>query len=277
VGGADGFDDDDVYDEPGAGHDRGGAGEDDGGGVSGGGEKDVDFGGYSIQDGPLLVTPSQGQLLRDRDEAEWLEVKVHVLLSRDEIAYCLRMLGLTEVVAILDCPERPRMGGGTAGMILATAQTLHQLRSAAEGLVRQLKRRRLHEVGVVGAELGPEGSFSSSGDARESWFVVDCQNYVVHLMDEPTRSALRLEDLWSGKDGLHRLDLLDESAVDEYVSRNPVPEEYSRRVLSYEAGGADDVLRQLEKIRWTVPLKPVTANQGKARGNRKGRKRRGSQ
>jgi ribosomal silencing factor RsfS len=252
--------------------------EEDGVGGAVGDENQVaDVGGYCLHDGPLLVTPSQGQLLRDQDEAEWLEVKVHALLSRDEIAYCLRMLGLTGVVAIMDSKDKPRMGGGTAGMIIATALTLHQLRSAADGLVRQLRRRRLHEVGVVGAELGPEGSSSSLRDAHESWYVVDCQNYVVHLMDEPTRKALRLEDLWSGKDGLHRLDLLDENAVDEYVSQNPVPDEYSRRVMSYEGGNADEVLRQLEKIRWSVPHTPVTTSSRKAKGNRKGRRRRGSQ
>jgi ribosomal silencing factor RsfS len=196
---------------------------------------------------------------------ELLEVKLHTLLSRDEIAYCIRALGATDVVAILDSPTQPRMGGGTLGMLVATALNVHQLRSVADGLVRQLRLRKLHEVGVIGAEMGPEGSFR---DADESWFVIDCQNYVVHLMDETTRTALRLEDLWSGKDGMHRLNLLDESAVDEYVSQNPVPDEYNSHSFD-----ADEAFKHLEKLRWTVPHVPAIAKtkRGKNKGQRRSR------
>ena len=149
-------------------------------------------------------------------------------------------------------------------MVLATASSLHQLRGMADELVGQLRRRKLHEVGVVGAELGPEGSLRDEG---ESWFVVDCQNYVVHLMDETTRRCLNLEALWSGKDGLHRLNVLDEDAVDAYVSDNPVPDEYGRGSLDM-----DDTLRMLEKIRWSsVPRHDGATSKPRAK-KRRGRR-----
>jgi ribosomal silencing factor RsfS len=147
-----------------------------------------------------------------KHEMSDIPVKERTLLSAKEISFCLTSLGGEDVFVLP--PQSDQQG-----RMLVTASSSHHLRSLAELLVRQLRRRNLHKFGVIGAELGPEGS----DDPDETWLVVDCENYVVHLLDETTRRALNLEALWTGKDGLHRLNALDEEAVEDYVAANPVP------------------------------------------------------
>jgi hypothetical protein len=59
--------------------------------------------------------------------------------------------------------------GAASGMILTTGSTPTQIFVMADTLVRQLKRRDLAEVGVVGAQFGAEGS----ADKTDTWRVVD--------------------------------------------------------------------------------------------------------
>lgn len=178
-----------------------------------------------------------------------IAVKKHMLLSRKEIAMCLEAMGGYDIVVILDDPVKSRMGG-TKGIILVTGNNHTQLRTLADTLVRQLRRRNLQDVGVPGAEMGPDGN---QNDPNENWFVVDCRNYVVHIQDANTRTAVNLEGLWLGKDGLHKLDLNDDEAVENYVASHPVPHDYNGGGAPYFAGDWDDTLKQLEKSRWTAP------------------------
>lgn len=209
----------------------------------------------------LLLTPSEALQHKQQVSDSSIAVLEYTLLSSDEIASCLVALGGRNISLIRDNPHQPRMGHAE-GMLLATASSHSQLRNMADGLVRQLRRRKLHDKGVVGAQDGPEGC---KRDPEEGWWVVDCQNYVVHMMDETTRRCLNLEDLWSGKDGLHRLNLLDEDAIDAYVSENPVPDEYGRRSIDL-----DDTIKQLQKLRWTAPHNPVVP---KPKGKKRRRRR----
>jgi ribosomal silencing factor RsfS len=162
-----------------------------------------------------------------------LDVIPGVLLSEREILQCLGAMGAVDIVKILD-DENGRMGGAV-GMLFCTASSVQHLHLVTDTLVRQLKVRKL--TGVPGAAGGAQG-----GDGpEESWKVVDCRNYIVHVMLEHTRRSLNLEALWSGEDELLQLKLSDEDAIDDYVARNPVPENYPPRQQN-DNNAADTVL-----------------------------------
>lgn len=202
-----------------------------------------------------MLPPDQARSLKD--QLGEIPVKKHTLLSKDEIASCLEALGGRDIKVILDLERRM---GGALGIIIASASTRTQLRVLAETLVRQLRRRQLEEMNVIGAQLGPEGSGTD-----ETWWVVDCRNYVVHLQDERTRRAVDLEGLWTGKDGLHLVDPLNEEEVDDYVAENPVPDDFGGSI--FELG---DTLKKLQKSRWTAKhntVIPKRKKQGKRRKN----------
>ena len=132
-------------------------------------------------------------------------------------------------------------------------------------LIRHLKERKLHEVGVPGAKLNPNRF--SPRKINANWNVIDCQTYLVHVLDEPTREALRLEELWSGEDPVWNLDYQDEDAVDEYVANHPVPANYGQQFQSLW-----DISR-LERNK-LAPHKPVVSKEQQLKDQRAGRKRR---
>lgn len=192
-------------------------------------------------------------------------VKEHMLLSRKEIAMCLEAMGGQDIQVVLDDPAASRMGG-PKGIILVTGTNHVQLRTLADTLVRQLRRRNLQQVGVLGAELGADGN---ADDPNENWFVVDCRNYIVHIQDAKTRDAVNLEGLWSGKDGLHKVDSNDDDAIENYVAANPVPDDYTGGGSSYFADDWDDTLKQLEKSRWSTPRRPIVPKRKQKSSGRK--------
>jgi ribosomal silencing factor RsfS len=192
-----------------------------------------------------MMTPNEA-VSRKQDMSD-IPVKMHTLLSKDEIATCLDALGGRNITVVLDNPKLRRMGGPN-GMVFVTVSTNTQMRTLADALVRQMRRRKLQNVGVLGAELGPEGNT----DSDETWMVVDCMNYIVHLQDKKTRKALDLEGLWSGKDPLHKIDTFDEEAVEKYVEDHPVPGGYGQSAMDW-----DETVKRLQKNRWTAPHRPV--------------------
>jgi ribosomal silencing factor RsfS len=207
------------------------------------------------QDGIEMMTPSEA--VSRKQEMSDIPVKEHTLLSKNEIATCLDALGGRDIKVVLDNPKQRRMGGPN-GMVFVTVSSNSQMKSLANALIRQMRRRKLQEVGVLGAELGSEGN----DDASETWMVVDCMNYIVHFQDEKTRKALDLEGLWSGKDKLHKLNTLDEDACDAYVAENPVPDDYGAISSDW-----DETLKRLQKNRWTAPHRRVVAKREKAPRN----------
>ena len=194
---------------------------------------------------PDFLTPSQAA--RRKEEASAIPVKEYTMLTKDEIATCIHTLGGQDIKVILDNPLQRRMGG-PLGIIIATVPTATQRRVIADTLVRQMRKRKLHEFDVVGAQLGAEGT----EDPEARWIIVDCRNYVVHFQDEKTRKALKLEALWSGEDPLHNINPLDENAVEDYLAANPVPDDYGPTVTNW-----DETLKQIEKKRWSIPHRPV--------------------
>eukprot|EP00977_Amphora_coffeiformis_P013557 scaffold3586_cov164-Amphora_coffeaeformis.AAC.8 len=186
-----------------------------------------------------------------------VEVKHHTLFRKDEIATIMTSLGGTDIKVIFDNPKERRMGGAM-GMILVTVSRPSQIRILADTLVRQMRHRKLEEVDVFGAKQGPEG------DETSLWMVVDCHNYIVHILEEQMRQALNLEDVWSGKDPLHRVNWKDEDAVDDYVTAYPVPDNFGVSQFDW-----DHRFRELQKNRWTAPHKPVVDRPRQKKKNRR--------
>jgi ribosomal silencing factor RsfS len=200
----------------------------------------------------LSMSPS----LENELQTDSISVKRGMFLSSLEIKKCLESQGGQDVII-----AKPTEAG--AGYILVTANTNHLLRSLADTLVRHLRQRDLHLMGVVGAELGVEGA----DDPTETWLVVDAGTYVIHLQDARTRKAVNLEALWFGTDKLRRVNAHDEEAVETYIAENPVPEDYN---VSWSRDW-DETMKDLQKQRWTVPRhRPVTVKpKTKSRTRRK--------
>jgi ribosomal silencing factor RsfS len=209
-------------------------------------------------DGVDLMTPDLGSA--KKWQASDVAVIPHTLLTKDEITSCLTAMGGKNITLLPNTPDR-RMGAAL-GMILSTASTPSQVFLLADTLVRQLKRRDLAEVGVIGAQFGAEGS----ADKTDTWRVVDCYNYIVHIFDANTRRHLNLEALWSGKDASLRVRFDDDAAMDDYVASNPVPEGYSPNTKDWSSS-----ISQMERNRWIVPHRPVVARP-KGRKRRRGRR-----
>jgi ribosomal silencing factor RsfS len=209
-------------------------------------------------DGVDMMTPDLGTT--KKFQASDVAVIPHTLLTKDEITSCLTAMGGKNITLLPNTPER-RMGAAS-GMILTTGSTPTQIFLMADTLVRQLKRRDLAEVGVVGAQFGAEGS----ADKTDTWRVVDCFNYIVHILDANTRRHLNLEALWSGKDASLRVRFDDDDAMDDYVAANPVPEGYSPNAQDWSSS-----ISQMERNRWIVPHRPVVPRP-KGRKRRRGRR-----
>lgn len=193
-----------------------------------------------------------------------LPILHHTLLTADEIMEYLVSLGGIDPNLVQDKVHNQhgdsRLGGVIRGMIFVSAHSCAHVRMMAQSLVDQLKLRKLQEVGVQGAYHGPEGS----DDPDETWLVIDCHNYVVHIQDEPTRRMLNLEEWWSKANPMEGVNLDDEDAMDDFVANNPVPTAYGRSGLV----NWNDTINQLQNKRWTAPHKRVVE---RPRSNRKSR------
>ena len=212
-------------------------------------------------EGVEMMTPDLGTSKKWQDSD--VRVIQYTLLTKDEITSCLTAMGGKDITYLPNGPDR-RMGAAT-GMLVVTGSTPAQILLLADTLVRQLKRRDLAEVGVVGARLGAEGS----DDKFDTWRVVDCSNYIVHIFDANTRKYLNLEALWSGRDESLRVNINDEDAMDAYVAANPVPEGYNPNSQDWSTS-----ISQMERNRWIVPHRPVVERpKGRGRKRRHGRRR----
>ena len=188
-----------------------------------------------------LFSPDEAESFRHKNSH--IPVQLHTLFTPSELSVSLTALGATDV-KIIDVRGYEKYGSspGCDYMLLATGRNVSHLRVLAESVVRNLRLRRLNERGVPGAS-GPEGGrvtnkrslkrnkvagVSSSGKFDDEWFVVDCDNVHVHILDRTARSCLQLESLWDLSDPnsegskLRRLDLDNEDAVDEFVGMYPI-------------------------------------------------------
>jgi hypothetical protein len=245
----------------------------------------------------------------------------HTPLTSDEIELLLEAHGGEDIVVVEDDPEASRMGGAD-GMIFCTGSggsgsknknntasinsSPYLISSLSRVLIDHMKARKLHEIGVapsakqnttnrastaMPASSSVYGGGSSISNPSESWRIVDCGNYIVHILDEATRLDLNLEDLWSGADPLWKLNVFDDDEVEVYCQKHPVPERFngtgSRRDSSggFEGDDNDGVfidgaaMKKLERTRFgsTQRHKPVVSQATKNNDRRVGRKKRREQ
>jgi ribosomal silencing factor RsfS len=231
--------------------------------------------------GQAMMKPYDAALFKQSIIDNELPIIEHTLFTQKELVQYIESLGGQNVEVVLDYGNsnnhhsknattknkntdfgRHRLGEDVLGIIIATGTNSKQMQTMATNIVRQLRRRKLEEVQVIGAMLGIDGNMN---DPNENWFVVDCGNYIVHIQDAITRTAVNLEGLWSGKDPIRKVDCTDDNAIDEYVARYPVPKEYTAgsaiplsSSLLYDVNNWDATMKQFEKYRWTKRNGPST-------------------
>jgi len=165
-----------------------------------------------------LLTPEQAESFRHRNSQ--IPVVIHTLLTASELISSLIAQGGTDV-RVIDTSEFESVHGvgiGCDTILLVTGRNPSHIRVMADSIVRNLKARRLHERGVMGAMQGAEGgqdvftnrrsrnrarrhgAANTSGRIDDDWMVVDCDNIHVHVMEETTRRCLNIESLWDLKD-----------------------------------------------------------------------------
>ncbi|KAL7481675.1 hypothetical protein ACHAW6_007354 [Cyclotella cf. meneghiniana] len=203
-----------------------------------------------------LLTPEQAESFRH--ENSQIPVIPYTLLTTSEISTSLSAQGGSDI-HIIDTSDYDSLYGVGMGcdyLMIVTGRNSSHIRVLAESVVRNLKARKLHERGIVGAMQGAEGGqdiFSNkrsrnrasrnghtnlSSRIDDDWMVVDCGNIHVHVLEPVTRKCLNIEGLWDLSDPnsegskLRRIDYNNEDEVDTYVAENPVPEEYAARMLS---------------------------------------------
>lgn len=187
-----------------------------------------------------MVTPDDAK--RKQRETD-IPVIRHTLLSSDEIITCL-LNGGAQNVKLIKPEKEYKAYLGWEGLIIATASSYSHIRLLTDSLVHNLKKRDLAECGVIGAMYGSEGGedptvskyarrkrdIGRGKKTDDGWMSVDCRNYIVHVQDEVTRINVDLEGLWSpGSEHaklLRKIDSTSDAAMDDFVARNPVPEEY---------------------------------------------------
>ena len=139
----------------------------------------------------------------------------YTLLTTSELSTSLTAQGGRDI-HIIDASEFGSMQGVGMGcnfILLVTGRNPSHIRVLADSIVRNLKARKLHERGVVGAMQGAEGGqdifsnkrsrnrasrngINASGKVDDDWMVVDCDNIHVHILEETTRKCLNIEGLW---------------------------------------------------------------------------------
>ena len=107
-------------------------------------------------------------------------------------------------------------------------------------ILTQLKKRELHRViGASGIE----------GDKTDDWQVVDCHNFLVHMMLPETRKNLDLEGHWSMDERPSLPYAKDErdlsKKMDDLLDKYPCPEEYAISMQDSKRGNSEGEIKIL--------------------------------
>ena len=165
-----------------------------------------------------LMTPDQAEKFSHRNSQ--IPIKMYTLFTTSELSTSLIAQGGTDVRIIntADCDPVRGVGIGCNFILFVTGRSALHIRVMADSIVRNMKDRKLHERGVTGAMQGAEGgrdiftskrslnrarrnsAVNTSRKIDDDWFVVDCNNIHVHLMEATTRKCLNIESLWDLSD-----------------------------------------------------------------------------
>lgn len=161
-----------------------------------------------------MLTPEEAASFRH--ENSHIHIKPYTLFTTAEISISLSAQGGTDI-RIIDTSDYDSLYGVSLGcnhLMIVTGRNSSHIRVLAESVVRNLKDRKLHERGIVGAMQGAEGGqdiFSNkpsrnrasrngqtnlSSKVDDDWMVVDCGNIHVHILESVTRKCLNIESLW---------------------------------------------------------------------------------
>jgi ribosomal silencing factor RsfS len=220
-----------------------------------------------------LLTPGQAEVFQHQNSH--IPIHMYTLFTTSELSMSLLAQGGTDIHIIntssSNHQQHDNSTGGAGGVgigcdyiLLCTGRNPSHIRVMADSIVRNLKLRKLHERNVLGAIHGIEGGqdiFSnkrsrnrarklgggpgSSGRMDDDWIVIDCDNIHVHILDDVTRKCLNIESLWdlsnpnSEGSKLRRINLSDDDAMDEYVTQNPIPDEYAVKLFNYSSSSSD--------------------------------------
>ena len=164
-----------------------------------------------------MLTPAEAESFRHQNSH--IPTILHTLFTPTDLSNSLLAQGGTDVQTI-DTSDYDNLYGVSLGcdyLMIVTGRNSSHIRVLAESLVRNLKDRKLHERGVVGAMQGAEGGvdiFSNkpsrnranrngqtlSAKVDDDWMVVDCGNIHVHILESTTRKCLNIEGLWDLND-----------------------------------------------------------------------------
>jgi ribosomal silencing factor RsfS len=205
----------------------------------------------------------------DDEDENSIAILPHTLLTLKDLETLLTGLGGIDIMLLLDDPEAPRMGG-SIGMLLCTASNPFHVTALTRALISHLKERQLQDLGVLGAQMTLR---SSSAISSNTWNVVDCSNYMVHLFDQPTRQALKLEDLWTGKDPLWKLNYQDDDAVEDYVANHSVPPGFGPNPEEWFGKSSLTKLRHSKHLFDHRPVVPLATKMNDRKAGRKRRRR----
>jgi len=218
-----------------------------------------------------LLTPGQAEVFQHQNSH--IPIHMYTLFTTSELSMSLLAQGGTDIHIINTSSNHPQhvnsTGGGGVGIgcdyiLLCTGRNPAHIRTLADSIVRNLKLRKLNERNVLGAmhgieggqdifsnkrsrnrarKLGGGGGPGSSGRMDDDWIVIDCDNIHVHILDDVTRKCLNIESLWdlsnpnSEGSKLRRINLSDDDEMDEYVTQNPIPDEYAVKLFNYSNDG----------------------------------------
>ncbi len=102
-------------------------------------------------------------------------------------------------LTILDLRERSTF---TDVMLVATATSVRHAQSLADGVNKLCGENSYEYLGMDGYNVG-------------KWILVDCNDFIVHIFQEDTRSQYDLERLWSNPKGKAGMQAMAEEIVEE--------------------------------------------------------------
>ncbi|CAN0048735.1 unnamed protein product, partial [Discosporangium mesarthrocarpum] len=113
-----------------------------------------------------------------------IPVKPRVAITIEEAVHALESNGALDVQVISIVNKSNHMG---EAMIFCTGNTPTHMRRLADIFVQALKKRELTlAMGYTGAE----------GYDCDDWILVDCDNFIVHVMEAAARVEYALEEHW---------------------------------------------------------------------------------